>query len=205
MRFLLDTGATIEANNEGGCTSLFWASHEGHTEVIKLLIARGAIVDACDNDGVTPLHRASQAGRALAVHELLAHGANPNARRSDGWAPLHVAAMSGHADALRELLRRPETDVNARTDYGSTPLLEACRWGGREAATLLIAYEGINLNLLDNAGCSVLFHAKEGLWEAGQFESDAEAGQFESDAEEAKALVVLLELHGATEAFPPLL
>ena len=36
-------------------TPLHYAAHEGHKEVVELLIAKGAVVNAKDDDGDTPL------------------------------------------------------------------------------------------------------------------------------------------------------
>ena len=105
------------------------------------------------------------------------------------WAPLHRAANEGHADAFRELLRKPETDVNARIDDGTTPLMLACMYGNLKAATVLLAHEAIDLNLLDNAGCSAVFYAKARV---------AGAGLTENELKEAKTIVALLEVLGAT-------
>ena len=181
-RFLLDKGAAIEAKDEGGHTSLYFASLEDHTEVVKLLLARGAVVDAPTSEGATPLNIASSNGHALIVRELLAHGANPNAHWQGGWAPLHAAAVQGHADALRELLRMPETDVNARSDDATTPLMRACKHCFPKSATLLIPHEAINLNLLDDAGRSARFYAMSEM----------------AGSKSARTIVALLEGHGAT-------
>ncbi|KAJ9438284.1 Ankyrin repeat [Diplonema papillatum] len=58
-----------------GSTALHLASWNGHSEVVKELIAAGAKVDVQDNDGSTALHLASENGRSEVVKELIAAGA----------------------------------------------------------------------------------------------------------------------------------
>jgi ankyrin repeat protein len=42
VKLLLDKGANINAKDAGGHTTLWWAIHNGDTEVARLLQARGA-------------------------------------------------------------------------------------------------------------------------------------------------------------------
>ena len=42
MRFNIEEGADVNAQNNDGWTALMWASQEGHPEVAQLLIEAGA-------------------------------------------------------------------------------------------------------------------------------------------------------------------
>jgi ankyrin repeat protein len=46
VRLLLDAGADVEAQNEGGKTALMYAAQYGHASVARLLIERGAALEA---------------------------------------------------------------------------------------------------------------------------------------------------------------
>ena len=63
--------------DQGTVTGLCIASQEGHTEVVRSLIAAEADVDRGCNEGATPLFVASQNGHAEVVRTLIEAGANP--------------------------------------------------------------------------------------------------------------------------------
>ena len=44
-----------------------------------------------------------------------------NAKSDDGWTPLHDAASMGHKEIV-ELLLAKGANVNAKNNYGNTPL-----------------------------------------------------------------------------------
>ncbi|KAL5515176.1 hypothetical protein EMCRGX_G000307 [Ephydatia muelleri] len=79
---LLDQGADIDAaaalDLSGPKTPLMWASHNGHTECVKVLLDRGAQVNMQNKDGWTALMRASGSGHMECVQVLLDRGADVN-------------------------------------------------------------------------------------------------------------------------------
>lgn len=87
VRFLIRSGAPLEARNPIGSTALMYGL--GHAHVVKALLGAGADAKAANNSLYTPLHYASNQTQdcveiALA---LLQAGADLNAR-SDGKTPL---------------------------------------------------------------------------------------------------------------------
>jgi ankyrin repeat protein/serine/threonine protein kinase len=150
VKRLLDVGepgneegvAWLMAPDPGfGGTPLYWASRNGHSEVVGQLLAAGADVNQARTDtGTTPLYSASSNGHSEVVGQLLAAGADVNqATTDDGSTPLYMALSNGHSEVVGQLLAAG-ADVNqARTDNGSTPLYWASSNGHSEVVGQLLA------------------------------------------------------------------
>ena len=76
-------------------------------------------------------------------------------------AALFRATREGNTDMVRSLLAAPGVDVNATDETGSTPLLEAARYGHDDICHLLIA-AGANLKAKDRNGKTALQLAIQG-------------------------------------------
>jgi len=62
----------IDGGDFYGCTPLVWASHDGHEEVVKILLGREEVnPDKPDNSGRTPLTHAASSGHEGVVKILL--------------------------------------------------------------------------------------------------------------------------------------
>ena len=85
------------------------------------------------------------------------HSATNNAQ----VAALFRATREGNTDMVKSLLASPGVDVNARDESGSTPLLEAARFGHDNICRILIA-AGANLNAKDKDGKTALQLAIQG-------------------------------------------
>ena len=68
-------GADVNAKDPDGRTALYWASRNGHTDCVKLLIEAKADVNAKDSDGRTALYWASCKGHTDCVKLLKEAGA----------------------------------------------------------------------------------------------------------------------------------
>jgi len=73
----LKNSADVNLKDFGGRSALMYASFEGHSEIVKMLIDYGADIntEACD-DGVTVLMSASSGGHLQIVRLLLENGAD---------------------------------------------------------------------------------------------------------------------------------
>ena len=89
----LAAGADVNGwPDEGGqAPPLYWAAHEGHKEIVELLIANGADVNAKDRRGETSLHAAALSPRKEIAELLIAEGADVNAKDQKGKTPLDTA------------------------------------------------------------------------------------------------------------------
>src|SRR3990167_6100969 len=106
VRQLLSASANPNIANRNGHTPLYWASHQGHLEVVKeLLSAPGNGVDPniANKDCKTPLYWASRRGHLEVVRELLFAGADPNIANENGETPLFWASRNQHLEVVKEL------------------------------------------------------------------------------------------------------
>ncbi|HJT65497.1 MAG TPA: ankyrin repeat domain-containing protein [Pyrinomonadaceae bacterium] len=102
-------------------------------------------------------------GLVLAISLLVVscnrHGA-PAAHNAQTDA-LFRATIEGNTDMVKSLLSSPGADVNATNERGSTPLLEAARYGHDDICRVLIA-AGADVKAKDKDGKTALMLAVQG-------------------------------------------
>ena len=102
---LLARGAPVNACDAVGWAPLHVAAFQGHSAVVKRLIASGADSSSLESESnKTALHLAAGQGRSECVLELLRARADVNAVNHAGVTPAHDAAEGGHAGSLSLLL-----------------------------------------------------------------------------------------------------
>ena len=135
VKFLLDhSNASKSALAE---FAVNYASAEGHTEVVALLIERGASVQSLTEDSSTALQKACKGGHFGVANILLQHGVNANTSDRWLWTPLHHAAHGGHS-GLVALLLKNGANPNSQTPLGLTACHLAASRGDLETITLLL-------------------------------------------------------------------
>jgi len=163
--------ADINAADENGRTSVYYASAKGHTSILKLLLLARANVNAKANNGWTPLIAAAYLGQAEAAEMLLAAGARVDDRivytkrivtPAEGILPndttaLMMAAQAGHLTTVEVLLRHGGS-VRAVDDQGWSALTHAAKHGHEDIVRSLI-HAGADLKTPDKAGFSPLIVA----------------------------------------------
>jgi cytohesin len=145
----LAAGADVNAKGgvRGG-TPLHYAAVEGHKEITELLIANGADVNAKDRGGFMPLDLAIFNENTEIVDLLRKHDGKSGAKDS-----IHVAATMGNIEAVKQHLAAG-ADVNAKDDWGMTPLHCTAEMGRKEIAELLIA-KGADVDVQSDMGTSL--------------------------------------------------
>ncbi len=103
VRFLIEHGADVNAQNEDGITPLHLAAWP---EMAGLLIASGADLEARSNEGDTPLIvMAAEAESEEMMEALLEAGADVNARNNYGQSAYDIAESREEIDKLKLLKR----------------------------------------------------------------------------------------------------
>ena len=120
---------------------LHQASHNGHLDVVKALIAHGADVNALKFG--YPLQAAAEIGNVGIVRELLRAGAIPNPTKSK---PIITAAATGCEKIVRILLSAG-ADIDCTDSWGMTPLMWAAR-NGRVATVKLLLTKKARVDVL---------------------------------------------------------
>ncbi|XP_035701715.1 poly [ADP-ribose] polymerase tankyrase isoform X2 [Folsomia candida] len=119
VEYLLNLGAQINSQDEGGLQPLHNACSFGHTEVVRLLLSRGADPNAKDHWSYTGLHEAAAKGKIDVCIALLQNGGDPSIRNSEGKTAYDVADPGS-------------TQAVFTGEYMKHQLLEAARSGNEE-------------------------------------------------------------------------
>lgn len=94
VKAALAVGASVDGEDPGGQTALFWAAMGGHGDMLRVLLQAGAVVEKRNPGGQTSLMGAAMRGQKACAEALLAAGAGINGADSRGltawaWAALH--------------------------------------------------------------------------------------------------------------------
>lgn len=105
-RLLLLAGASPDYPSEHlhNAPILGICAHQGHTEMVALLIEFGADVSLTNGEGVTPLGLAAAQGHCDVVRLLVQAGASLTAKDNQSSTPMVQAAASGHLNVVGYLL-----------------------------------------------------------------------------------------------------
>merc|ERR1711871_828777 len=79
-------------------------------------------------------------------------------QRDNSEANIWVAAGDGNLERVRRLIAQDGSLVNAKDDFGYTPLAASSSWGRLEVAQLLIS-SGAEVNSIDESGDTALHRA----------------------------------------------
>ena len=121
-RFLIEHGADIEGNTDGGGISpLHAAAEHNYLDIARLLIDEGADIEGKANNGTTALHTAVRHGSVDVARLLIENGADTMTKDESGYRPLKIARSNRrwpqYSEELVDLL---ETRQHAALDRGIT-------------------------------------------------------------------------------------
>ena len=142
---------------EDGDTALVLASHEGHAEVVRLLLEACAGADIADAHGATPLILASDGGFAEIVRSLLGVEASLDIADTDGDTALIIASDFGFIEVVR-LLLEARAGVDIANEDGDTALLVASENGHTEVVCSLLEANAV-ADIADTDGFTAFLHA----------------------------------------------
>jgi E3 ubiquitin-protein ligase mind-bomb len=100
------------------------AAHQGHIDIVRILLVHGANLEQRDADGDTALHYACFGNQPDCILLLLSKGADINSINSTGCSSLHIAINKQLLICTKRLLehQQPPIDVNLQDIYGDTAL-----------------------------------------------------------------------------------
>ena len=164
VRFLIETGAHVNARFNGTETALYYACMNNSTVIPLMLLSAGACVNVGNNDfppvHFSPLHAAVMINSIIVTQLLIARGAQVNWRNTEtGQAPLHYDAINNSVE-IAQLLIAAGADVNRQDYHGDTPLHFAAINNSAAVAQLLINHHA-DVNILNYQACSPLHVAVE--------------------------------------------
>ena len=144
MRFLIDRGADVNAQNAFGSTALMWSVSD--PAKVRLLLDHGAQVNTAAKSGRTALIIAAFTNpSAEVVRLLLAKGAKVDVMDKRHVTPLNAATFGNDTATVRLLLEAGADIDTPDTFIGLTPLMNAAGNRNLEAVKLLLA-KGAKVN-----------------------------------------------------------
>lgn len=144
-KFLLDSGADVNVEDNKNCTALDVAMEAGRPLIANLLARHGATTKRIPQS----IPEAAILGYISKAKELIAAGEDVNSKKY-GRTALHYAAEFGDT-ALAKLLIANATDLDAPDEeFSVTPLHTAVKWDRTEIVKLLLS-GGANINARESS------------------------------------------------------
>jgi ankyrin repeat protein len=140
---------------------LLWATINGYSKIVNILLADGADLDIRDWAGRTLLSLAAENGHEGVVKLLLDTGKvdiDIESKDSNSRSPLSYAAENGHEGVIKLLLDtgKVDIDIESKDSFGRSPLSYAAENGHEGVVKLLLDTGKVDIESKDNYGRSPL-------------------------------------------------
>jgi len=124
IKFLIEVGFNPAEKNFIGQNSLYYASGEGHIEIVEYLLETDEeMINEADCQGWTALLQACKHKRLEVVKLLCEKGANIRATTLEGgYTALHTASRYGNLECVKYLIARDKTLLEQKTSISESVL-----------------------------------------------------------------------------------
>ena len=147
---------------------LYWASLNGHLEVVKVLVTSKASVNLPNCMMSSSLHAASCNGHLPVIEYLIGKHADINAKDLYNVTPLMAAVQGGHLKAVEYLLQK-RADTSVASYEGYTVMHIAALFGHHDVVELLLEHnlsplfqDASNSQSKDYVPCPIFLAAARG-------------------------------------------
>ncbi|EPS45890.1 hypothetical protein H072_122 [Dactylellina haptotyla CBS 200.50] len=148
---ILENTCDIEAEDDTGCTALWWAAYKGDESLVVLLLDHRANHKAASPFGISVLGAASENGHEPVVSLLL--------DRCGDWKiedvqwPLELAAEAGHDNLVEVLVKHCNANI---LSVDLVKVLEIASENGCESVVKLLLESGVQLEGRRTYDCTAL-------------------------------------------------
>ncbi|MCY4328525.1 MAG: ankyrin repeat domain-containing protein [Endozoicomonadaceae bacterium] len=164
IKYLLDKGVDVNAQDAYGKTALMCAAEQDNAELVNfmLLIIRGADIHAKSNDGKTLLMYAVQGGNSHIIRFVVKKGIDINEPNNQGNTPLTEAIKQEDIETVKYLIKC-KASVNTKNLLNITPLMASVmKRNGSHKITAFLVENGANMHAHSDGCQTVLMHAITG-------------------------------------------
>lgn len=153
LRKLIEYGSRMDLIDTEGFGIMYYPIKFNYLEIIDLLLEYDkkiigvSLVNLKDARGNVPLFYAIKYKNNYALQELLINGADANYKNSEYMNALHLAILKRDTTMAR-MLSKYISNIDSRTNRGSTPLHYACNFGLFDIVQILLD-KGADPNLME--------------------------------------------------------
>jgi len=204
LEILLKAQAEINIRDKAGNTPLINAIKDGfNEEIVRLLLQYGAELNARNDHGASAIIIAAEYCNSHHVSTLAAAGANPNLKTNTGRTALMSLVAKNHSsshktcaayeDSVRAVIEKG-ADVNARDNYGVTPLmLHTWAGGSSEIRDLLLSNGALRSDIEQNENLIKAIKAGDSAKVSAALKAGASASTLSSPENEQTVLMLAVE------------